>query len=76
MKWSKYEDSDFKYYKLLRSETHESPVYPDQPAFKFLSDIDTTELKIKNYGQNDATYRVCVITHEKARHCSNAVKLE
>jgi hypothetical protein len=76
MKWTKYEGDDFKYYKLMRSETHSNPVYPDQSAFKVLLDSSITELKISNYNTKDAVYRICVITDEKGRSCSNIVKLE
>ena len=76
MKWTKYEGDDFKYYKLMRSETHSNPVYPDQSAFKVLQDSNITELKVSNYNSKDAVYRVCVITDERGRSCSNIVKLE
>ena len=76
IKWTKYEGDYFKYYKLMRSETLSNPVYPDQSAFKVLDDNSITELKISNYNTKDAVYRVCVITDERGRSCSNIIKLE
>jgi hypothetical protein len=76
MKWESYDDSDFMYYKIMRSETNENPVYPDQPAIKYMDNSEIEEYKINNYSSKEATYRICVITNQKDRYCSNTVKLE
>lgn len=76
MEWDSYEKDDFEYYKIMRSTTHSNPVYPDQPAIKFLDNADIDELKIQNWNKESAVYRICVISQEKDRYCSNTVKLE
>lgn len=76
MEWSSFDKWDFAYYKIMRSETNENPIYPDQPAIRVLSNVEQDWLKLENYSQKDAYYRICAITKEKKRYCSNVVKLE
>lgn len=76
LEWNSYEWDDFQYYKIMRSETHSNPVYPDQHALNYSDDIEDTEYKLKDWAQKTVNYRVCVITTQKARICSNVVALE
>jgi hypothetical protein len=75
LEWNSYEEDDFKYYKIMRSETHNNPVYPDQPAFKFLDDASQDSHEFKNWSTKSAVYRICVITTDNSRICSNTTKL-
>ncbi len=75
LKWNKYKGDDFQYYKIMRSETHENPVYPDQPALRYLWDVENDNFSLKNWSKKSAIFRICVITTEKNRICSNVVKL-
>jgi hypothetical protein len=76
LEWNSYEADDFKYYKIMRSETHNNPVYPDQHALNYSDDVEDTEYELKDWAQKTVNYRVCVITTDKARICSNVVALE
>ena len=76
LEWNEYEWDDFKYYKIMRSETHSNPVYPDQHALNYSDDVEDTEYELKDWAQKSVNYRVCVITTEKSRICSNVVSLE
>jgi hypothetical protein len=76
LEWNAYEGDDFKYYKIMRSETHSNPVYPDQNALNYKDDVEDTEYELKDWAQKDVNYRVCVITNENGRICSNVVTLE
>jgi hypothetical protein len=76
LEWNSYEGDDFKYYKIMRSETHTNPVYPDQHALNYADDVEDTEYELKDWAQKSVNYRVCVITMQKARICSNVVALE
>lgn len=75
LEWNTYDGDDFKYYKVMRSETHSNPVYPDQPALIYFPNSDQFYHKFGNWGTKTAVYRVCVITTDKSRICSNTVKL-
>lgn len=69
-------DWDFKYYKVIRSNSVSSPVYPDNWYIWYGWDVNKTEYtdsKLKN-GTN--YYRVCAMTNARDRYCSNVVKLE
>lgn len=76
MEWDQFDGNNFKYYKIMRSETNSNPIYPNDPYVKYFTNIGTTELNINNYSTKEATYRVCAITTDKNRFCSNTVKLE
>lgn len=76
LEWNSYEGDDFQYYKIMRSQTHNNPVYPDQHALNYSDDIEDTEYELKDWAQKAVNYRVCVITTDKARICSNVVALE
>jgi hypothetical protein len=76
LEWNEYEGDDFKYYKIMRSETHNNPVYPDQHALNYKDDVSDTEYELKDWAQKSVNYRVCVITTENGRICSKVVSLE
>lgn len=75
MDWSTYNKSNFKYYKVIRSETLENPVYPDNWYIKAIWNNDTSEATYENKSSKSAIYRVCVITTDMNRYCSKTVKL-
>ena len=74
-KWNEYTGTDFQYYKVMRSETVSNPVYPDNPAIQYLDRSEKTMHTNKDWNTKWAYYRVCVITTEKWRKCSNVVKV-
>ncbi|MDD3646409.1 MAG: Kazal-type serine protease inhibitor family protein [Candidatus Gracilibacteria bacterium] len=74
--WTKFEKNEgFKYYKVVRSQTNDNPVYPDDGYIKVESDIN--KLDFVDYSPKVGTsyYRVCAITSENNRYCSNVVKI-
>lgn len=74
--WTKFEKNEwFKYYKVVRSQTNDNPVYPDDWYIKVESDIN--KLDFVDYSPKVWTsyYRVCAITSENNRYCSNVVKI-
>lgn len=75
LKWNKYQGTDFQYYKIMWSATHENPVYPDQPALRYLWDSSNESFELKSWSQKPVYYRICVITKDKNRICSNVVKI-
>lgn len=76
MSWENYNKADFAYYKVMRSVKDENPTYPEISAIRVIDNNDIHELEIDNWSDDTAFYRVCVITTQRARYCSNVVKLE
>ena len=76
MYWDEYnKDEKFKYYKIVRSIKNSNPVYPDDWYIKYLSNTSDTEYKDYKVPYGTSYYRVCAITYEKNRYCSNVVKI-
>jgi hypothetical protein len=76
LSWTKYEEGDLKWYKIVRSTTNKVPYYPNDGYIGVNSYASQTSfLDEKPMGGNNY-YRVCVITTNKERACSNVVKLE
>ncbi len=72
--WAQY-TGDLKYYKVSKSQTNSSPVYPDDGYIYYSSDAAST-----SYTDNDVTvgttyYRVCAITNSNERFCSPVVTI-
>lgn len=71
--WNKYTWENFKWYKLVRSETNSNPAYPDDWYISYFEDENILEENIEN--KKWGYYRVCVITYNNDRYCSNVVKI-
>jgi len=75
-KWTKYNKNEwFKYYKVIRSSTVSNPVYPDNGYIKYSSDINFLSYIDEKVKEWVNYYRVCAITKEQNRYCSNVVKI-
>ncbi len=73
--WNEYEKSDFKYYKLVKSYTHDNPVYPnDTTVFVGMSAQDD-ENTFKDWSTKVGYFRVCVVKTDESIVCSNVEKL-
>ena len=73
--WRAYDkDEKLKYYKVIRSTTNTNPIYPEDGYIKYSSDINFTEYLDTNVPIWTSYYRVCAITYENNRYCSNVVK--
>jgi len=81
MNWSPMTlpDGDtWKYYKVMRSQTKEFAVYPDDGYWKYLGNINESGIVDKNPPQGTTYYRVCAITESsrgKHRYCSTPVTI-
>lgn len=74
--WTAYNQNDgFKYYKVVRSTTVSDPIYPDNWYIKAESNLNNTNYTDKSPKSGTVYYRVCAITNEMNRYCSNVVKL-
>jgi len=77
MQWAVYNhEEDFKYYKVVRSTTNLNPVYPEDGYIKYETNINKTSFIDENPPiSSHIYYRVCAITTEQNRYCSNVVRL-
>lgn len=74
--WTAYNQNDsFKYYKVVRSTTVSDPIYPDNGYIKYTSNVNDTSYTDKSPKSGKVYYRVCAITNEMNRYCSNVVTL-
>ncbi len=74
--WTAYDQNDsFKRYKVVRSTTVSDPIYPDNSYIKAIGSVGTTSHIDKSPKSGTVYYRVCAITHENNRYCSNVVTL-
>jgi len=76
LSWNTFsKDETFKYYKVIKSQDNSNPVYPENWAIWVISNISETKyidykpLVWTNY------YRVCAITSDMNRYCSNVIKI-
>lgn len=69
--WNAYTGNDLKYYKVSRSQTNTSPVYPDDGYIFYSSTERAYTDPEPPFGKN--YYRVCAITNSNTRICSNVI---
>jgi hypothetical protein len=71
--WSKYDKSNtFTYYKLVRSSTVTSPIYPDNGYIYYSSDVNSLSYIDTSVPTGTSYYRICQIASSK-RYCSDKV---
>lgn len=71
--WSKYNKNEtFTYYKLVRSSTVTSPVYPDNGYIYYSSDVNSLSYVDTSVPAGTSYYRICQIASNK-KYCSDKV---
>lgn len=71
--WSPYSHGeDFTYYKVIRSQTNDNPVYPEDGYIYYSSDQNQTAYTDKDAPKGTNYYRVCHIAAPE-RYCSKTV---
>ncbi len=73
--WDEYEKSDFKYYKLVKSYTHDNPVYPNDTTVFVGMNAQDDENTFKDWSTKVGYFRVCVVKTDESIECSNVEKL-
>ncbi len=63
------------WYKVVKSKTNSSPVYPDDGYITAISDRGQTSFVETNPENGTRYYRVCAIMEDMNRYCSNVVTL-
>jgi len=75
LQWTKYEGGDLKWYKVVHSQSNAAPYYPNDGFIQVYSDPDTINYTHENVLTGTNYYRVCVITNDDRRGCSNTVTI-
>jgi len=76
LKWNKIWSFDnFKYYKLVRSNTNPNPKYPEDWYIKYSPNSDFTEYTDKSPKKWVNYYRICKIMKDNNRYCSETQKI-
>ncbi len=78
--WKNFYDAvkvneDFKYYKVVRSQSTSNPVYPDNGYIKYEKDVNKTTYVDSHPKKWVSYYRICAMTYAYNRYCSNVVKV-
>ena len=68
-------NTPMKWYKVIKSTTVTSPVYPDNWYIQAISDRTQTSFVETNPENGTWYYRVCAIMEDMNRYCSNVVTL-
>lgn len=76
LQWTMYEGDDFKWYKVVHSQTNDAAYYPVDGYIAVYSDAAETTYTHTSVHEGANYYRVCVITDDNRRGCSNTVTLE
>lgn len=71
--WTKNEDSDFKCYKVVRSETNPNPKYPDDGYLDNLSRYETSYIDSTAEAGHTYYYNVCVVDNGDLVTQSNTI---
>ncbi len=78
MTWNRFDSfskESLQYYKVVRSSTNPKPVYPEDGYIKYDSNMWFTSFTDSNPKSGTQYYRICAITENMNRYCSNIVKL-
>ncbi len=76
LNWTQYEGDDLKWYKVVHSQTNAEPYYPADGYVEVYSDVTQTNYTHADVAEGTNYYRVCVITNDDRRGCSNTVTLQ
>lgn len=71
--WNRYDGPNFQYYKILHSPDNNSLYYPETPELDFYEDQNKTGFIHHDPVIGDNFYRICVITSDDKRGCSNVI---
>jgi hypothetical protein len=76
LSWSKYSGSDFKYYKVVRSETNPNPRYPDDGHIAAIKDQNSGYHVNKSAANGKSYYyRICAVKTTGEVVCGNVVQV-
>lgn len=71
LNWNRYDGPNFQYYKILHSTEDNNLYYPMTPEIDYFDDQNKTGYIHNDPDIGDNFYRICVITSDDKRGCSN-----
>ncbi|MFC1810888.1 S-layer homology domain-containing protein [Patescibacteria group bacterium] len=75
LNWTQYDGGDLKWYKIVHSQTNTEAKYPTDGYVGVISDATETSYTHTGIAEGTNYYRVCIITTDDRRGCSNTVTL-
>jgi hypothetical protein len=75
LNWNRYDGPNFQYYKILHSPDDNGLYYPETPELEFYEDQNKTGFIHHDPIVGDNFYRICVITSDDKRGCSNVISM-
>jgi hypothetical protein len=75
LNWTKYSGADLKWYKVVHSQTDDTPKYPENAYIEVFSDVNVLTYTHTAVPAGVNYYSVCVITTADKRGCSNTLTL-
>jgi hypothetical protein len=76
LSWTEYDGGDLKWYKVVHSQINDNAYYPVDGYIQVYSDAAETSYTHTSVSEGTNYYRVCVITDDNRRGCSNTITLE
>ncbi|MBU1167630.1 hypothetical protein KKC60_04455 [Patescibacteria group bacterium] len=78
LSWTKNTESNFKYYKVVRSQTDSSPTYPEDGyiAVKTKDQITYTDEDVTTSSSGTYYYRICSVNTAGSVYCGNTVPVQ
>ncbi|MFC1599546.1 S-layer homology domain-containing protein [Patescibacteria group bacterium] len=76
LNWNEYDGGDLKWYKVVHSQTNTDAKYPVDGYVGVLSSASETSYTHTSVSEGTNYYRVCVITTDNRRGCSNTLTLQ
>lgn len=76
LSWNEYGNGDLKWYKIVHSQTNQDAKYPMDGYVEVYSDASMTSYTHTSVPEGTNYYRVCVITDDDRRGCSNTLTLQ
>lgn len=75
LSWTEYDGGDLRWYKVVHSQTNSEPYYPNDDYIGVYTDPTVTTHTQPDISAGITYYRVCVITTDDRRGCSNTVTI-
>lgn len=76
LSWDNLIYPNFVYWKIIRSTKNENPTYPEDGYLYYSNYQETSSMVDEKPLPGTVYYRVCAITSDKNRYCSNVVEFE
>lgn len=73
--WTPYQNNDFSMYKVVHDQVDPNPYYPKHGYLDYFQDAYRTGYITGQVPEGDNYFRICVITQDNRRGCSNSINI-